>query len=209
MVFTTVISIVTGVFTYLNFKVNKQKLFEDRFSKAVEHLGAINNKVVILEGINSLSQIAQDYPNHYWRVMNALANFVRDKTLEHNINRSDNPENYPRVYYETQKAITVIVKTKLKTKLSDEILDLSGSLFLRANLIDANFRGVNLTDANFANTNLQGVDFTNANLERAIFYESDLSNTILKGAKLNKAIYCSKTKFPPNFDPVAEQMKKE
>jgi Pentapeptide repeats (9 copies) len=209
MVITTVAAITGGIFAYLNFKINKQKLITDRFSKAAEHLGSINNKIVVMEGINSLYEIAQDYPNHSWNVMRVLASFIRSKTLEHNINRSKNPENYPRVFSETQEAITVVTKINLKAKPSDEILDLSGSLFLRANLINASFRGVNLRDANFSITNLKGVDFADANLERAIFYESDLSNANLKGARLNEAIYCSKTKFPSNFDPVAERMKKE
>ncbi len=141
--------------------------------------------------------------------MKVIASFIRGKTLEFATPGAINSERYPKVHPEIQEAITVVAQRNYRQDVNDETLDLSGSLLVRANLTNANFRKVNLRDANFGSTNLEGVDFSDANLERAIFYESDLSDAVLKRAKFKAAKYCSKTVFPANFDPDAAGMKKE
>lgn len=55
----TLATIIGGIFVYRNFKINHKRLLTDRFSKAVEHLGTANNKMVVLGGIYALSKIAK------------------------------------------------------------------------------------------------------------------------------------------------------
>jgi hypothetical protein len=205
----TIATVSGGIIVYRNFQINQKRLITDRFSKAVEHLGTTNNRMVVLGGIYALSKIAHDSHEYHWIVMKVIASFIRSKVLEFAPSNSTNSEDYPRVYLEIQEAITVIAKRNYKQDLNYETLDLSGSLLVRAYLKNANFRKINLRDANFGNTNLEGVDFRGANLERAIFYASDLSGAILKEAKLEGARYCDKTKFPVDFDPDVVGMKKE
>ena len=230
----SMITIVGGVVLFLNFSVAYENLklaerkikldaekskkdieiaesrfITDRFSKAVEQLVTANNITVVLSGIYTLSKIAKDSPEYHWLAMKVLASFIRKKALEYAPRDSSNSDDYPKVHLIIQEVITAIVQRNYRHDVSDETLDLSDSLFVRANLVNANFRGINLREANFSNTNLEGVDFSEANLEGAIFYESDLSNAILKDAKLKDAKYSSETKFPANFDPDIAGMKNQ
>ena len=230
----TLATIVGGIVLFLNFMVANQNLEQvkrkndldekkstkdieiaesrlttDRFSKAVEQLVTTNNITVVLSGIYTLSKIARDSPEYHWLVMKVLASFIRGKPLEYASPDSSNSEGYPKVRLTIQEAITAIAQRNYRQDISGETLDLRGSLFVRANLVNANFRGFNLKEANFGNTNLDGVDFSGANLEEAIFYGSDLSNTILKDAKLKNAKYCNETKFPVTFDPDIAGMAKQ
>ena len=141
--------------------------------------------------------------------MKVLASFIRGTPLEPVPRDSANSDSYQKVRLTIQEAITAIAQRNYRQDVIGETLDLSGSLFLRANLVKANFSGMNLREANFSHTNLEGVDFSGSNLERAIFYDSDLSSAILEDAKLNDAKYCSKTKFPANFDPDAVGMENQ
>jgi hypothetical protein len=215
----TLATIVGGVVLFLNFRVANQnlklaerkaqldaekskkdieiaesRLATDRFSKAVEQLITSNNITVVLSGIYTLSTIARDSPEYHWLVMKVLASFIRIRLPDY----SSNPI---KVHVDMQEAVTAITQRNYTYDVSGETLDLSGSLFVQANLVNANFRGCNLKTANFGNTNLEGVDFSGVNLEGAIFYGADLSNAILKDAKLKGAKYCSETKFPDNFEP--------
>jgi hypothetical protein len=156
-----------------------------------------------------LSKIARDSPEYHWLVMKVLASFIRIRLPDYGSRDSSNSEGYPKVHLDMQEAITAITQRNYSYDLSGETLDLSGSLFPRANLVNANFRGFNLKEANFDKTNLEGVDFSGANLEGAIFDKSDLSNAILKDTKLKGAKYCSETRFPVNFDPDIEGMEKQ
>lgn len=208
----TLATVIGGIFIYRNFKINQKQLITDRFSKAVEQLGTENNRMVVLGGIYALSKIAQDSSDYHWIVMKVIASFIRSKVLEFappNTTTSEKSESYPRVYPDVQEAITVIANRNYKQDARDEVLDLSGSLFVRANLLNANFRKINLKGVNFGHTDLKGVDFSGANLEQAVFYASDLRYAILKDAKFSEAKYCSQTKFPPNFDPERAGMKQE
>lgn len=209
MIISTFAAVFGAVYVYQNFKINEKKLLTDRFSKAVEQLGTTSNRTVVLGGIYALSKIAQDSPEYHWLVMKVIASFVRGKALEFSPSGATNPQDYPRVHPEIQEAINVIAQRDYTKDLHNETLDLSGSVLFRANLINANFKRVNLREANFGRTNLKGVDFSEANLEKAIFLEADLSQAILQCANLKEAIYCNETKFPSNFDPDEEGIKKE
>lgn len=190
-------------------EIAESRLTTDRFSKAVEQLLTNNNITVVLSGIYTLSKIARDSPEYHWLVMKVLASFIRIRLLDYGSRDSSNSESYPKVHLDMQEAITAITQRNYSYDMSGETLDLSGSLFVRANLVNVNFRGINLKEANFGNTNLDGVDFSGADLERAIFYGSDLRNAILKDTKLKGAKYCSETRFPANFDPDIEGMEKQ
>ncbi|MBW4485290.1 MAG: pentapeptide repeat-containing protein [Tildeniella torsiva UHER 1998/13D] len=208
----TLATVIGGIFVYQNFKINQKRLITDRFSKAVEQLGTANNRMVVLGGIYALSKISQDSSEYYWIVMKVIASFIRGKTLDFAPSNTTKPEEldgYPKVFPEVQEAINVIVNRNYKQDVRSEVIDLRGSLFVRANLLNANLRKINLKSANFGDTNLKGVDFSGANLEQAVFCASDLRYSILKDAKLFEAKYCSQTKFPPNFNPERAGMKQE
>jgi len=209
MIISTFGAIFGAVYVYRNFKINEKKLLTDRFSKAVEQLGTTSNETVVLGGIYALSKIAQDSPEYHWLVMKVIASFIKGKALEFAPMGATNAKDYPRVYPQIQEAINVIAQRNYTKDLHNETLDLSGSVLCRANLTNANFMRVNLREANFGRTNLKGVDFSEANLEKAVFFGADLSQAILQRANLKEAIYCNETKFPSNFDPDAEGMKKE
>ncbi|WP_271253815.1 pentapeptide repeat-containing protein [Pseudanabaena sp. Chao 1811] len=190
-------------------EIAESRFITERFSKAVEQLVTNNNITVVMSGIYTLSKIASDSPEYHFLVMKVLASFIRGKPLEYAPQDSSNSQGYPKVRLTIQEAITAIGQRNYRYDVSGETLDLSRSLFVRANLVNANFRGINLREANFGNTNLEGVDFSGADLEGAIFYGSDLRNAILKDTKLKGAKYCSETRFPSNFDPDIEGMEKQ
>ncbi|MFN6566432.1 pentapeptide repeat-containing protein [Dendronalium sp. ChiSLP03b] len=94
--------------------------------------------------------------------------------------------------------------------------------FSRANLVDADLRGLDLkgsdfsyadlSEANLSGANLRGCDLSFANLSQANLQDADLRGTLLfsadlcqadlKGAKLEKADCDRTTHFPQDFNPV-------
>ncbi|BDI14886.1 hypothetical protein ANSO36C_06880 [Nostoc cf. commune SO-36] len=79
--------------------------------------------------------------------------------------------------------------------------DLSYADLSEANLIGANLRGTDLSFADLSQANLKDAD-----LRGALLMSANLRQAELQGAKLEKADYDRITHFPQDFDPVKAGM---
>jgi len=72
-------------------------------------------------------------------------------------------------------------------------MDLSGAVFVSAEMRETNFAGANLKNAmltkgNMLGANLSGADLTGALVDRVTLYKANLSNAILEDATLTNSI---------------------
>ena len=87
---------------------------------------------------------------------------------------------YPKEFHKKIEEIKFEMLKLLKTRTSNEYVNLSNSDFIGANFETAKISNVNFTQANLSYTNLSGKDLTGT-----ILREADLSNSILTGVDLS------------------------
>ena len=188
----------------------------DRFSKAIDQLGAINpggteengrpriNLEVRLGGIYALERIAADSPRDQWTIMEVLMTYVRENSpgieqapLAHGIQDANQGLSaatalQPHVRTDIQAILTVIGRRDITRDPPNRQIDLSGSALSGANLIDAQLNGailikVNLSGANLMDASLKSADLEAANLEGAALVDTNLNGAVLKDADLKGA----------------------
>ena len=81
----------------------------------------------------------------------------------------------------------IISNEQLKEILGSHTKWLNGENGVRANLCNADLRGVNLREADFRGANLHGADLRGADLHGANLYGADLREADLRGANLHGA----------------------
>lgn len=158
-------------------RTSEQGQIADRYTKAVEQLGATKMNVR-LGGIYALERLAQDSPRDHQTVYDVLAAFVREhdrKPIDEKTQSSFDPA------ADAQAALTVIGRRNGTRDVS--ALDLSRSLLHGAELDRANLRGVNLFNADLGSADLNGADLTDANVNG-----TNLEGAFLVGANLTRAM---------------------
>lgn len=187
----------------------EQGQITDRFTKAVDQLGAKDSIDVRLGGIYALERIARDSPRDHPTVMEVLSAFVREHAPA-------TPCVIPLARLgpptDVQAVLTVLGRRDgtwdrdqlnlIDSCLAEASLDgahlartnffrtnlafavLIGADLAHANLIDANLSSALLVDAHMTNALLAGADLTGANLANADLAGADLSGANLTGAKL-------------------------
>jgi Pentapeptide repeats (8 copies) len=167
-------------------KDNSNKLLEISFNMPIKNLQ--HNKVKIptsLSEIYDLEQMAKDYPEHHWKIMEILARFIRNNAR--NPPRGEIKNNpLPIIPTDIQLAITIIATRNGNKDPKNQLLDLSNTDMSRANLQQANLSGANLYQTNLSGANLRG-----AKLDGAILSAANLSEANLRGANLDGAILCA------------------
>jgi len=201
------LAVVALIFTYRRVRVAEKGHITDRYTKAIEQLGAMTaqntpNIEVRLGAIYALERIAQDSPRDHWPIMEVLTAYVRQNARY--------PEQAP-TEEENQKAIESGPSTEVQAILtvlgrrkrdrgreregqSLDLLksDLRGADFFKAHLEGAQFNGAHLEGAEFGYAYLKGAKFDGAHLEGARFYQAYLEGARfvrahLKGALFDKA----------------------
>jgi Pentapeptide repeats (8 copies) len=144
-----------------------------------------------LDVINDLEQIAHNYPQYHWIIMDILTAFIRENSpcmpyeqVTGNLST--------KVRVDIQAALTVIARRDANQDPENEQLDLShtdmrGANLHGANLAQTNFYQANLAGANLREANLAGAILSAANLERANLYLANLEGAILSVANLERA----------------------
>jgi Pentapeptide repeats (8 copies) len=153
---------------------------KQRLKIAIEQLenNSIETSLVV---IPDLQQIAQDYPQYHWLIMDTLTTFVRVNSPYMLQGIMSNPS--AKVSTDIQVALTVIASRDVKKDPKDEQLNLSHTDMRGANLNGANLQQTNLYLSNLSEANLSG-----ANLEGAILSAANLEGANLSGANLEGAI---------------------
>jgi Pentapeptide repeats (8 copies) len=191
------------IYTARSFTLSREGQVTDRFTRAIEQLGAEKLDVRI-GGIYALERIARDSSRDHPVVMEVLAAFVRERSHERwEPTRPPDwggPEPGPRP--DVLAAVTVIGRRDV-SRDRDQI-DLAGANLSRAqlpaiglarcNLNHSNLTGANMYRANLRQTEFVGADLTRANLSETDLYGADftfavLSETLLSRANLSRVIF--------------------
>ena len=176
------------------FNLSREGQITDRFTKAIEQLGAVDDKgqkklEVRLGGIYALERIARDSERDHVVVMEVLITYVR----EHSPHKKGDQKNQETtqvtaqedealIAEDTQAILTVLGRREVK--YDKERLNLSGMDLHKADLRGANLSWANLSGANFGGANLSGANLSEADLSGANLIGSNLIKANLSGANL-------------------------
>ena len=169
--------IITAYFSWRNIKTADQQQISERLGEAFKNL-AEDKPLICLGAIYLLERVAQDSPSDRLTIVEALAAFIREKSLTANFHTVDDYS------YAIQKSMDVILEYRKNSYgLKKRKLNLQGAYLKDAILNDACLDEVNLKNANLSSTQLQ-----KANLSKAILNNADLSSRAdLSGANLQYA----------------------
>lgn len=182
-----------------NVEINQESQITDRFIRANEQLGAVdqNGEPKIetrLEGIYALERLAWEKKDYHWTIMEILSAYVRKNAP---IKHDDN--NGP--YSDIQAIINVIGKRRWideDEETAENKIDLSMTdlkyYYLIGEFSRAIFRYSNLSKSKIYNTIFFRACFFEANFTDALIYEVDFSGAELTNAKFFGAV-CSFLKF--------------
>jgi uncharacterized protein YjbI with pentapeptide repeats len=195
----TYLQVVGGAFAlfalYLTFrrvKVAEQGHITDRYTKAIEQLGALTaankpNVEVRLGAIYALERIAFDSPRDHWTIMEVLTAYVRQNApapTEETTKQENKIAIEKKTATEIQAILTVLGRRRRDRKRegNGQQLDLSNS-----DLCEANFLGAHLDGASFYETQLDGAYFSSAHLDGAWFYKTHTDGANFFQAHLDRA----------------------
>jgi hypothetical protein len=183
---------------------SEQNRAADRYTKAIEQLGS-KELDIRLGGIYDLERIARDSAREHPMVMEVLAAFIRERSLDPDVDEAEHGEAEPRnrrLRADVQAAIAVIGRRIISHDLPGMRIDLTkadltevtltgaqlaGATLTGANLAGATLTGATLTEANLLNANLAGATLADANLTRANLTNANLVSAYLALANLTDA----------------------
>ena len=215
----TYLQVVGGAFAlfalYLTFrrvKVAEQGHITDRYTKAIEQLGALTadnepNVEVRLGAIYALERIAFDSPRDHWPIMEVLTAYVRHNApapVQEPTEQENKTAIAKKPATEIQAVLTVLGRRKRdhKREGNGQQLDLRNSDLCGANFIEAHLDGAIFDEAYldgaifdaahldrvwFGVAHLAGASFLSAHLDGAYFYKANLAGARFSDAHLDAA----------------------
>jgi hypothetical protein len=152
--------------------VSEEGQITDRFTKAIEQLGAVypdgKPKLdVRLGGIYALERIANDSEKDHWPIMEVLCTYVREHAVRQanqHKKSSGTDEKWPEPRVDIQAILTVLGRRDRKYEKEGQLLYLANVDLSGAVLTGANFSGADLFSTDLSRAVLRGADFRNANL---------------------------------------------
>jgi len=186
-------------FAWRRVNVSEQGLITDRYTKAIEQLGATDkdgnpNVEVRLGAIYALERVAQDSARDHWTIMEVLTAYVRK-------NAPAPTEEDPRERYangpvtEIQAILTVLGRRKRgQLREGDRRLDLG-----RTDLRHAKLLHLHLNRASFDYACLKRADFSMSYVMEASFVGCDLSEAWFSGTYAEKADFQDSVLFSTIF----------
>jgi hypothetical protein len=217
----TYLQVVGGAFAlfalYLTFRrvrVAEQGHITDRYTKAIEQLGALTaankpNVEVRLGAIYALERIAFDSPRDHWPIMEVLTAYVRQNApaptqeptkqetdAQDTTKEKEEPDKKiaKKPATEIQAILTVLGRRKRDRmrerkgqRLNLSNSDLCGAFFMGAYLDGVIFIAAHLDGAYFTDAQMDGASFLGAHLDRAWFEEAHLDGARFDEAHLDGA----------------------
>jgi Pentapeptide repeats (8 copies) len=200
-------------FTNRTYRLTQQGQLTDRYTRAIEQLGATDKLDVRLGGIYALERIAVDSKRDHPTVVEVLSAFIREHSDPGHTHseptvaqvlstflRGDEPapqhqpdpgtEEKPKLARDLQAAVTVLGRLPSRPDTSRGDLSgaqLSGAWLYKANLSDAGLMGANLSGAVLSEANLSSAGLRGADLPRAVLRGANLSGARLVEANLSSA----------------------
>jgi len=183
-------------FTWRTLQVNREGQITERFTRAIDQLGKVdenNNKLfeIRIGGIYALQRIARESEKDYGPIMEILTAYVREHapwpeepSSEEEVEEEKPPE------ADIQAILTVIGRReRYPGHRESERLDLQGTNLRHSSaLSEAHLAGAYFMGANLSNAILNGADLSGADLSGADLLEAELSRANLKGADLSNAV---------------------
>jgi hypothetical protein len=212
----TLATIVGGIFllaglfgTWQNLKVAQEGQITERFTKAIDQLGATSpdgkkeKLEVRLGGIYALERIGIDSRKDHWTIIEILSTYVRENSPVnmHDLLKSEGipeaskglPEATLGQHVGPRIDIQAILTILGKPDQSDEAsTGTDGTHTRRLNLSGAALSGAMLENAHFSrawlfNTDLREADLRHADLARSALYRANLSRALLDSVDLSHA----------------------
>jgi hypothetical protein len=189
------------------FNLSREGQITDRFTKAIEQLGALDGAgkpkpEIRLGGIYALERVARDSERDHWVIMEVLTAYIREHSPR-NKYFTDHP---PSIGADIQAIVAVIGGREAKydkglLSLPDTYLfeadlhraSLNGADFGRADLREASFDGAYLVGAFLSHADLRLASFDGAHLDGALLVGADLDGANLSRASLNGADFSGAT----------------
>lgn len=169
-----------------NTSIAREGQITERFTRAVDQLGAVDDKggkrlEIRLGGIYALERIARDSERDHWTVMEILTTYIRENSpKEATPWRASTPPIAPSA--DIQAILYVLKRRDISYENRDgaeQKLNLNGT-----NLRGADLRGAHLEYANIVEAQLEGAFLTKAYLEQADLTCTSLWDVDLRGAHL-------------------------
>jgi uncharacterized protein YjbI with pentapeptide repeats len=197
-----------------SFTLAQEGQITDRFSKAIEQLGAVNSSgekklEVRLGGIYALQRIANESQEDYRPIMEVLTAYIRDNApikKQQQPKRSPPEELSPDIKPATdiQAILTVLATRKATSDPENQTLDLRhtdmrGAVLTSAYLNGAILLGADLSKAGLIGAHLNGADLVNADLMGADLEDADLMGADLEWAHLSGAVLRNANLFGANL----------
>jgi len=203
-------------FTWRTLQVNREGQITDRFTRAIDQLGKVEDGQKLFEirvgGIYALERIARESEEDYWPIMEILTAYVRQNAPlppEAGQERTQDATDEQRAMEgprgkseitepsapdpDIQAIMTILRRRKLYYRheepgaLDLSKTNLSGADFSGADFSYANLTEANLTEANLRSADLRSADLTGASLTGANLFGADFSYAYLSGAGLTLA----------------------
>jgi hypothetical protein len=182
-------------FAWKRLEVAREGQITERFTRAIDQLGAVDEKgnpklEIRLGGIYALERIARDSERDHWPIMEILTAYIRKHApLQEGEDGKLDYVNAEPVTEDIQAILTVIGR-RIRTygNGEDRPLDLRETNLGGANLNEANLHGADLIRANLRNVkfnkaNLQGANLERAHLQCGIFQAANLQRANLDSTK--------------------------
>ncbi len=179
-------------------------LLDDRFNKAIERLGANNEKgEPILEmrvgALYVLERIAQENISDHIRIMEMFCTYIQQNSPRDIKNEPE--DDLKPLRTDIQTALTIIGqrdrwpenKKRLKIELDQKYwidlrnCNLHGARFNTGNFNNARFNRSNLSNTAFSHTRLVDARFLRTNLRNAMFFNTDMTDVKIRYANLTYA----------------------
>jgi len=176
--------------------IREEGQITDRFSRAIEHLGAARDSgdpklEIRLGGVYALERLARDAKDDefYWQIMETLTAYVREnapapeeKEEEDEERAEIDSEKIPEPRKDIQAIMTVLGRRTQREIDKEKYLDLSNTDLRRCDLREAHLERADLSGARLEHANL-----FRAHLKRANLLGARLEDVWLVGAHLGRA----------------------
>jgi uncharacterized protein YjbI with pentapeptide repeats len=175
--------------TAKNLELTKEGQVTDRFTKAIEQLGATDNGKpkweLRLGGIYALERIAHDSERDHSPIMEILSAYVRENApVKDAKGTSSSDEKDDAIAVGIQAILRVLRRREWRYEKAGQHLDLQDTYLRGENLAHANLAHANLAHANLAHANLAHANLAHANLAHANLEFAHLERANLTGASL-------------------------
>jgi hypothetical protein len=206
------LAIIALIFTYRRVVVAEQGHITDRYTKAIEQLGATKaegepNVEVRLGAIYALERIAQDSARDHWPIMEVLTEYVQQNAPAPvgKLTEEDNKKAIKKgPAMEIQAILTMLGRRRrdrgrehVWQRLDLQHSNLRGAKFLIAHMEKARFDfahmegsifyGAYVEEAIFYGAHVEGASFYRANTNRTRFYDTHLEGASFREADVEEA----------------------